>query len=534
MQERERILELVKKGILSTEEALVLLESMAQVKDEAQIQKEAEKVTTEKDRSSVEVNHEDLPEDLKEALKTAESSQADKLSEKAAEKAELEESYAKLAEEANQTSAELDEIQAEISGLVAEIKEKKEEKQVYDTMEDLGTLTESKEDEREDLVDEIKDLEDELADLKEEEKDLLDTLKDLNKERFQTKKEKMAQKFEIPEDWKDQAQDTMSQVGDKVYEAGNQLGSFLKKTFSGIADAVNENVDWKEVNFRVPGVATTKFQHVFNYPEVQASLIDVKLANGSITFKNHDSQDVKVEADIKLYGKLEGKTPLEVFLEKSQIDVDDEVISFQIPNKRTRADLVFYLPEKVYDHVSLKLLNGDVKISDLEAKDIYTKATNGELSFTNVEASMLEVHGVNGDTDVTGGTLRDLSIDSVNGDITLKAVGAKSIQTSLVDGDVRMTLVGSDLSTLAASSVNGDVKIALPKDLSVTGTLKTSFGGIEQRLTDLEVLQEKNNTPHSDKRRYLEFERLTDGENVATISATTTTGKIYLKDTDEK
>ncbi len=37
MNERQRILELVKKGILSTEEGLDLLESMAKAKDEAQI-----------------------------------------------------------------------------------------------------------------------------------------------------------------------------------------------------------------------------------------------------------------------------------------------------------------------------------------------------------------------------------------------------------------------------------------------------------------------------------------------------------------
>lgn len=39
MKERERILDLVKKGILSTEEGLDLLESMATEKDEKQIKK---------------------------------------------------------------------------------------------------------------------------------------------------------------------------------------------------------------------------------------------------------------------------------------------------------------------------------------------------------------------------------------------------------------------------------------------------------------------------------------------------------------
>ncbi|MGQ4819130.1 SHOCT-like domain-containing protein, partial [Enterococcus faecium] len=46
MKERERVLELVKKGILTSEEALILLENMATEKDEKQIEKAAEKVDT--------------------------------------------------------------------------------------------------------------------------------------------------------------------------------------------------------------------------------------------------------------------------------------------------------------------------------------------------------------------------------------------------------------------------------------------------------------------------------------------------------
>ena len=48
MNERERILDLVKKGVLSPEEALDLLEEIAKEKDETQIKKAAEKVSEEK------------------------------------------------------------------------------------------------------------------------------------------------------------------------------------------------------------------------------------------------------------------------------------------------------------------------------------------------------------------------------------------------------------------------------------------------------------------------------------------------------
>ena len=52
MNERERILDLVKKGVLSTEEAIDILEGMAKAKDEKQINKAAAEVPADKNATS--------------------------------------------------------------------------------------------------------------------------------------------------------------------------------------------------------------------------------------------------------------------------------------------------------------------------------------------------------------------------------------------------------------------------------------------------------------------------------------------------
>lgn len=526
MKDRERILELVKKGILSSEEALVLLESMAQEKDEQQIQQAAQDISKEKETPFVkEVTEEEKIQAKEEAAK--------KEAEKAEKKAALEKELATLAEKANVASAHLDEKNEQLKELSTRIKEKQEAKQVLDTMEELGTMTESKEIERTQVIKELKELQDEKAILEEGKKVLEDELKIINQKRFQSTKEKVAQKLDIPEDWKDQAQDTLNHVGGKVYDASNQLGSFLKKTFTGLSEAINENVDWKDVNIKVPGVASTKFEHTFKYPEVNASLIDIKLANGKVTFKQSDTEDLIVDAKIKLYGKLESATPLEAFLEKSQIDVDDELISFQIPNKKVQADLIFYLPKKTYDHVALNLLNGEIQSDSLEAKDIYIKSTNGSVNFSNVTATMLEIHEVNGTVNLNGTELRDLFVESVNGDIILKDFKAKSVKTSVVNGTVKATVKNLDLKRFEASSGNGDIKISVPKELSLNGTVKTNFGAIHERLSQMDSLVEKEDGAKTGIMKHLEFERMTDSPEIASIFATTTRGSIYLKDGNE-
>jgi DUF4097 and DUF4098 domain-containing protein YvlB len=531
MKERERVLDLVKKGILSSEEALVLLENMATEKDEKQIKKAADQVNV--TNPTVDPKEKDKVVDLVDKLESQkeavdpEITDEDVKAKEAQDHERLEKILDDLATEVNRTSAELDEVNAEIAGVKEEIKEAQEKLMELNTKEELDQLTEEDLTQRAELEAEVKALEASLEERNQEKAALEAELKNIRKEQWTETKERVASKFDIPDDWKDQATDTINQVGEKMSEAGSQLGSFLKKTFSSFSETMNDNVEWKDVSFKVPGVATTKFDHEFNYPTPQASLIDVKVANGNIVFKTWDQPDVKVEGKIKLYGKMDAETPLEAFLERSQIDVDDEVISFQIPNKRVRADLVFYLPERVFDHVSIKLLNGNISVESLKAKDVYAKSTNGTITFNYIEATMLEIEGVNGDIKILDGAILDNIVETVNGTITITAT-PQNIGVSLINGDVRITAKENTLRKIEASSVNGNVKIAVPNELGIEGTVKTSLGSINSRMTEYEVIREKKERTN----QLLQFRRMND-EQMAQINASTTTGNIYLKDTDK-
>lgn len=533
MKERERVLELVKKGILTSEESLILLENMATEKDEKQIEKAAEKVDTQNIGTT---NKEDQVADLMDALEKGESEgpTVDSFEENKRDSAEkdrenLERILDELATKANRASAELDEVNAEIAGIKEEIKEVAEEIGTLDTKEELDALTEDEQVQRKDLHVLLAQLEEKLATQSTEKTALEEELKNIRKEQWKGQwndtKEKVSSQFS--EEWKDQATDTFNQVGGKVAEVGGQVGEFLKKTFNSFSDTMNDNVEWKDIKMKVPGVATTKFEHEFNYPNPQASLIDVKVANGTVVFKTWDQEDVKVEAKIKLYGKMAGDSPMEAFLERSDIDVDDETISFQVPNKRVKADLTFYLPKRTYDHVSVKLLNGNVLVEELTAKDVYTKSTNGTITFKKIDATMLEIEGVNGEIKVLEGTILDNIIETVNGDVSISAA-PESLSVSLINGDIRITAKEKTLRRVEASSANGNIKLALPNDLGVEGQVKTNLGSINSRLTDIEVVREKKDRGN----QQLHFRRVLE-ESMAQINASTTTGSIFLKDTDK-
>ncbi|MFV0559333.1 MAG: daptomycin-sensing surface protein LiaX [Enterococcus sp.] len=521
MKERERILDLVKKGVLSTEEALDLLESMATKRDEKQIAKEADQVTSQKEqKDSVDqlLNELETPnaEDAEEIKDEIDAKQKEK-----EDQENLEKILDELATEANNTSAELDEINMELKQEKAKLTEKQEALMQLNTKEELGMTSEEDFTYRKELEQQIKDQENAVDKLKEKQIHHEAKLRNIRKDQWSEKKETISNKFDLPDDWKDQATDTLNQVGEKMSEAGSQLGKFLKKTFQ----TVNDNMEWKDVNLRVPGVATTKFEHEFYYENAQATIIDIKAANGNVELKTWDSEDIKVEAAIKLYGKMSGE-PFEAFEERSQIEVDEESIVFHIPNKRVRADLVFYLPKRMYDHVAIKLLNGNILINELEAKDVYSKSTNGKIETRDLTATMLEIEGVNGDIDIHRGELLDSIIETVNGTVVVDTT-PETVAISVVNGNIRATFTEDTLKKVDASSVNGNVKVALPQSLGVDGHAKTSLGSINTRMTEYEVIREKKERTN----QMLQFHRAADA--MATLQLTTTTGNIFLKDTEK-
>ena len=515
MNERERILELVKKGVLSTDEALDLLEEMGK-----KIQSETTETQNEETQHSVDNIMDDT------AFEHTEESQEDVEDRQAQDQKNLEDILDRLATESNQASVDLDEVMVEIDGLKATLAEVREALMELNTKEELDALTEAELEVRIALEEEIKELEWTLSELYDEKANLEGQLKNIRRSQWSQKKEEFQQKMDIPEDWKEQANETFSQVGEKVVDVTNQMGKFLKKTFKTVSQSVSENVEWKDINVKFPGVATTKLEKEYLFEEVTATILDIQVANGQLQFKFWDKEEIKVETMIKLYGKMDAATPLAAFEERSQIDLTEDRFVFKVPNKRVRVDAIFYLPQRTYDYAAFKLLNGDIEIQGFEVKDIYVKSTNGDVTLEELKESMLEISGVNGNITICSGRIIDSIIDSVNGSVRMKTV-PENLSVNLVNGDIRLTLNDEKLRRLKANTVNGDVKIALPLKQGLEGTATSSLGKIHNRLTDFEVVREKNERMN----QLLQFRRVND--EMATIELTSTTGNIYLKNNEE-
>lgn len=505
MNERKRILDLVKKGVLSTEEALDLLEGIAQDKDASQIEKAAEQVQAKKAEAQ--------PTDESEFIDEQESE-------------DLEAILDELASQTTSISASLDQVQEQMNFVTKERQTIKDTLTEYYTHEELEEVSDEEIKVRERLEDEVKQLDHQLTKLHQQKRELEEQMKEIRREQWTYSKEKMSQKFDIPEDWKEQATEKLTNASEKVVKHGTKFSKVLLRTLQNVSDSISENVEWKDFHVKVPGVASTKFDKEFVFDATPATILDVKIANGAIVLKRWSEDFVKVDAKIKLYGKFHSENAEELFAERSQIEVDNEAIRLHIPNKRVRADLVVFLPDQTYDHVAIKMLNGTITVDELTAKDVYMKTTNGDIQLHHIDATMLELEGVNGSIGIEAGTIRDTVIENINGAIIVTTTPETAL-LSLVNGDIKLTFEQENLRKLQASSVNGDVKVALPVTVGLAGEAKTNIGAVQSRLTGYEIIREKREKMN----QLLEFERVMD--HMAQIDVSTTTGSVYLKDTDQ-
>ncbi len=570
MNERERIIDLMKKGILSTEEGLDLLEGLAKKEDDKQEYQEF----ASQDGEPKEVNDAPVDQPTEEAQDSKEQQEA-------------EEELEQLVEEINRYSVNLDQLNKEIDTVKSTLSEKenelktisdkgkegfKEEKQVLldrikGIQKELEMIRQLDEvdtaDEMDQLKEDIQELSSELDDIEQREEEFSDEetiglqeeinelkerldelnadkqeqIKNLNRTKMKqwtVKAKKATASFQIPQDWKKEVSDELANARKEIESASKGWSGSFKKGMKQVQESettqsvrsslesVLGHLDWKSINLKLPTLAAKEYKREWTFEKSTATILDIKLANGKLTIIPSDNETIKLSAKGKLYGKIEESSPDEFFESRSTVTVDEDKVTIHIPSKRISADLELALPKRTYDYVSIVMLNGKLVTNELYAKDVFAKSTNGSLTFEGLHATMLEAKGSNGGIDIVDSELKDLLAGSVNGSISFKG-SVESADVSTTNGEIKLTFMNENLIRVGATTVNGNVKMAIPESVALEGKVKTSFGKVKSRL---------NNTEPNEKHEQTTLIKRINGQTPLDFKASTTTGNILLKDTD--
>ena len=462
MNEKERILDLVKKGVISSQEAISLLEELG--KNQGESSKVSEQET--KDASTYQ------KEDEKRFDTVLDS----------------------IASVVTNFSSELDEEFETLNQVNQQVKQKEERIEELHTAKALGQLTVEQEMELQRLTEELEILRSQQRSLEEEKKAAQDEMKRLKKEEFDEKLKKAKQKIEET-DWQQTTSDSLSQLGGIIGRFAGQFAKAAAETARNVSATIKDHPSFSTMS---PFFYQTSHSYAFEEEFGEIGIIEIKVANGDIKMKTAPQSTVTIEGEFRLNEEFETQEEIEQYInERLNVSLENDTFKFFIPSKKVYADVTFVFPEKEYDYVSVKGLNSGIRMKDFTGKDFYAESQNGEISVKNVSGTMLELTSKNGTIKQLDGQFKDSILDGTNGNIIFDAE-TESATLKTVNGSIKVKKVAPNTKQVMAKTVNGSVQLDVPESLEVEASLSTSLGKLHYDDAQYEVIKhEKTVTSHS-------------------------------------
>ena len=462
MNEKERILDLVKKGVISSQEAISLLEELGKNQGEASKVSEQEK----KDASTYQ------KEDEKQFDTVLDS----------------------IASVVTNFSSEWDEEFETLNQVTQQVKQKEERIEELHSAKVLDKLTLEQEMELQRLSEELEVLRSQQRSLEEEKKAAQDEMKRLKKEEFDEKLKKAKQKIEET-DWQQTTSDSLSQLGGIIGRFAGQFAKAAAETARNVSATIKDHPSFSTMS---PFFYQTSHSYAFEEEFGEIGIIEIKVANGDIKMKTAPQSTVTIEGEFRLNEEFETQEEIENYInERMNVSLENDTFKFFIPSKKVYADVTFVFPEKEYDYVSVKGLNSGIRMKDFTGKDFYAESQNGEISVKNVSGIMLELTSKNGTIKQLDGKFKDSILDGTNGNIIFDAE-AESATLKTVNGSIKVKKVVPNAKQVMAKTVNGSVQLDVPESLEVEAALSTSLGKLHYDDVQYEVIKhEKTVTSHS-------------------------------------
>lgn len=299
--------------------------------------------------------------------------------------------------------------------------------------------------------------------------------------------------------------ESMKNTWDNLFEKG-------KEVFQGLSKAVDENIDFSKGFPKVKSISKTVEKDI----EEEFSAVNLDIKAGKVVVAPGENAHIKIE--YKVYGAVENNDVDTYLADKSKLEVVDGRLEITAP-VRVSAEVELYLPQKMYDSVTLNVTHGETKVDKLSAKEINANLANGNIEVNESNSEKLGVTTKNGDIKVLDGKTQSLLGNLINGNIRVTS-SFENADLSSVNGNILVTEKEGIARQLNAKTVNGDIKLSIPENLGLIGHVKTVLGGYKTRL--------KLDNPFESGRNGAAVVR--SGEETLSFEFETKSGTIWLKD----
>lgn len=267
---------------------------------------------------------------------------------------------------------------------------------------------------------------------------------------------------------------------------GQKIKDMLKGTIQVKTDKNGLHVNLFDQNFA----------ETYRYPDTDISVVRLKLNRGDVRVSTWDRPDIELNLSGQVYGRYQNRNARKTLEKRSVLLADEESLRFEAKSHFIYCDVELKVPENTLDYLSIETQLGDLEVQGVTFQDAYVKTMTGDINLEQVSGQNLEMQTKTGDIRLTHGDLKELSINSMTGDIKLLQSQAETLHSQLTTGDFRWvgrvknitvtgqhgdifaTIRNADVREANFQSRLGDVKINVPSDTAVAGLATTRTGEI--------------------------------------------------------
>lgn len=311
----------------------------------------------------------------------------------------------------------------------------------------------------------------------------------------------------------------------KMDEFFNDLKEDLSHFSHRVVNLMNSTfTKLKDIDLEFPFGEKVQFQKNYAFNAEDINGLELEIPNGKVDIVKADDQQFTIDAQVKtsLQHHSEERTITE-FEEKFSKLVDGK-LTISVPTKMSHVDVRLAVPEKQYDIMILRLLNGSVSINDVNSKLLKAKSYNGSVKIDHVSFQHADIETGNGAIELRNSKGEDLEAETVNGRIYIDG-DVEEVEAESVNGAVVVTTHSQTARKIKAQTVAGAVEIYVPKSLSLAGQVTTNFGKADVGLADVVTRSEEDQF----LLKTLHFDKIIENANLLKLTGESRTGSIIVR-----
>ncbi|RUL54238.1 DUF4097 family beta strand repeat-containing protein [Lysinibacillus antri] len=306
----------------------------------------------------------------------------------------------------------------------------------------------------------------------------------------------------------------MNDLKEDISQFSTRVMGLMNTTFSKL----------KDFDLDFPFGEKVQFTRAYAYDAEQIKGIELDIPNGKLELVKAEDNQLLVDVQVKtaLHDHDEEKTKAE--FDEQFIHLFDGKLSITVPSKMSQVTVRLALPEKQYDVVLLRLLNGAVTIHDLDTKLLKVKTYNGAIKIDQTTFTHADVETGNGAIELRNVKGEALEAETVNGRIYIDG-DLEEAEAESVNGAVVVTTHAANARKIKAQTVAGAVEIYVPKSLALAGQVTTNFGKADVGLADVVTRSEEDQF----LLKTLHFDKIIENAHILKLIGESRTGTIIVR-----